>query len=196
LIDIEPKLIVRLQQALFIPLTYISSYALVHGISPTFAYQILAVLNAGSFFGRWVPGYIADAFGRFNTMIATVALCVVSMLGLWLSCQYNTGGSSVAQLCVFAVVFGFGSGSNISLVPVCVGQLCGTDVFGRWYASLYSVVSFGCLTGIPIAGAILSKSNGDYTNLIVFVGVSYTAGLACFVWARVLRVGWGLRAVF
>ena len=45
--------------ALFIPLSYISSYALAKGVSPALSYQLLAILNAGSFFGRWAPGYMA-----------------------------------------------------------------------------------------------------------------------------------------
>ncbi|KAL9600812.1 MAG: hypothetical protein Q9219_002950 [cf. Caloplaca sp. 3 TL-2023] len=180
-----------LEWGLFVPLSYISSYALANGVDPTFSYQLLAVLNAGSVFGRGIPGYVADRVGRFNTMIAAVALCLVSVLGIWL----NVGGS-VAGLCVFGVLFGFATGSNISLTPVCVGQLCGPEVFGRWYGTCYTVVSFGCLTGIPIAGQILSADGGDYQGLIIFTGLSYAGGLVCFVAARVLNVGWRLRAVY
>lgn len=90
---------------LFIPLSYISSYALHNGINPSLSYQLLAVVNAGSFFGRWIPGYVADRVGRFNTMIITVAMCLVCVLGLWL-----TAGGNVVQLCVFSIIFGFGSG--------------------------------------------------------------------------------------
>ena len=39
---------------LFVPLSYFSSYALANDISLTLSYQLLAVVNAGSFFGRWV----------------------------------------------------------------------------------------------------------------------------------------------
>ncbi|KAL9025140.1 MAG: hypothetical protein Q9196_005991 [Gyalolechia fulgens] len=180
-----------IEWGLFVPLSYISSYALANGVSPGFSYQLLAVLNAGSVFGRAIPGYVADGLGRFNTMIAAVALCLVSVLGIWLNV-----GSSVAGLCVFAVLFGFASGSNISLTPVCVGQLCEPDVFGRWYGTLYTVVSIGCLTGIPIAGAILSADEGDYRGLIVFTGMTYAGGLICFAVARVSNVGWSLKAIF
>lgn len=176
---------------LFIPLSYISSYALANGISPTFSYQILAVVNAGSFFGRWVPGYVADRFGRFNTMIVSVLLCLVSVLAIWLTAE-----SSIARLCVFGVLFGFASASNISLTPVCVGQLCETEEFGRWYATCYTIVSFGCLTGIPIAGQILVTDGGKYWGLVVFTGMCYAGGLACFLAARVLSVGWGFGAVY
>ncbi|KAI4167520.1 MAG: hypothetical protein LQ343_007152 [Gyalolechia ehrenbergii] len=180
-----------LEWGLFVPLSYISSYALANDVSPAFSYQLLAVLNAGSVFGRGIPGYVADRLGRFNTMIAAVALCLISVLGIWLNV-----GSSVAGLCVFAVLFGFASGSNISLTPVCVGQLCEPDVFGRWYGTLYTVVSIGCLTGIPIAGEILSVSNEDYWGLIIFTGMSYAGGLICFTAARVLNVGWSLKAIY
>ncbi|KAL8713359.1 MAG: hypothetical protein Q9220_002558 [cf. Caloplaca sp. 1 TL-2023] len=129
-----------IEWGLFVPLTFISSYALANGVSPAFAYQLLAVLNAGSVFGRGIPGYVADRFGRFNTMIGTVALCLISVLGIWL----NVGGS-IAGLCVFGVLFGFGSGSNISLTPVCIGQLCEPEVFGRWYGTCYTIVSIGTI---------------------------------------------------
>ena len=185
-----------IEWALFIPISYISSYALFHGVSTTFSYQLLALLNVGSFFGRWAPGYVADRFGRFNTMIATVALCFVSVLCLWLTCSPQDGPGSIAQLVIFALIFGFASGSNISLTPVCVGQLCGTEVFGRWYAGMYTIVSFGCLTGIPIAGQILSSDGGSYTILIAFTGICYGLGLVCFVAARVVKVGWGVRKVY
>ncbi|KAL8966259.1 MAG: hypothetical protein Q9183_003451, partial [Haloplaca sp. 2 TL-2023] len=67
-----------IEWGLFVPLTFISSYALANGVSPTFSYQVLAILNAGSVFGRGIPGYIADRLGRFNTMILAVLLCLLS----------------------------------------------------------------------------------------------------------------------
>jgi MFS family permease len=185
-----------IEWALFIPLSYISSYALAHDVSPAFSYQLLSIVNAGSFFGRWAPGYMADKFGRFNTMIATVFLCMLSVLCVWLTCSPESGSGGIAQLIIFALLFGFASGSNISLTPVCVGQLCGTEVFGRYYASLYTVVSFGCLTGIPIAGEVLSGDDGSYTGLIGFVGACYGLGLVFFVWARVLSVGWSWKNIY
>ncbi|KAL8703130.1 MAG: hypothetical protein Q9201_003689 [Fulgogasparrea decipioides] len=180
-----------IEWGLFVPLSYISSYALANNVSPTFSYQLLAILNAGSVFGRGIPGYVADRLGRFNTMIATVFLCLISVLGVWL----NVDGS-IPGLCVFGILFGFASGSNISLTPVCVGQLCEPEVFGRWYGTCYTVVSIGCLTGIPIGGQILSTNGGDYWGLIVFTGMCYAGGLVCFGIARVLKVGWGVKAVY
>ncbi len=127
-----------IEWGLFVPLSYIPSYALANGVNDSFAYQLLAVVNAGSFFGRWIPGYIADVLGRFNTMILAVALCLITTFALWLP-----AGENVGMMCAYAVIFGFASGSNISLTPVCVGQLCRTENYGRYYATCYTIVSFG-----------------------------------------------------
>jgi MFS family permease len=128
-----------IEWGLFVPVTYISSYALAEGFSSAFSYQILAILNAGSALGRWLPGYVSDYLGRFNTMILAVVGCLLTTACLWLP----AGSSSTALLVVYSVLFGFFSGSNISLTPVCVGQLCKTEHYGRYYATTYTVVSLG-----------------------------------------------------
>ncbi|KAI5283417.1 hypothetical protein KEM55_001574, partial [Ascosphaera atra] len=76
------------------------------------------------------------------------------------------------MIVVFAVAFGFASGSNISLVPVCIGQVCEVENYGRYYAAAYSMVSFAVLTGVPIGGQIVSRCGGDYWGLILFTGLS------------------------
>ncbi|MCJ1378914.1 hypothetical protein MMC17_002013 [Xylographa soralifera] len=187
-----------IEWALFIPISYITSYALHVGINSTFSYQLLAILNVGSFFGRWLPGYVADRWGRFNTMIITVFLCLMFVIGVWLPAATPESAvrDNIPLIVIFVLGFGFASGSNISLTPVCVGQLCETEQYGRYYATCYTVVSFGCLTGIPIAGALISLDGGEYWGLILFTGACYFVGLVCFATARIMSVGWRLNAVF
>ena len=187
-----------MEWGLFVPLAYVSSWATHVGVgNPAFAFQLLAIFNAASFFGRWLPGYVADRWGRFNTLILAMCLCFLFDLAFWLPASVaGPARGNVALAVLFAVGFGFGSGSNISLVPVCVGQLCRTEEYGRYYATCYTLVSVGCLTGVPIAGVLLSRSEGEYGGLIAFVAASYALGIACFAFVRVHTVGWGLRAVF
>ncbi|KAH0536537.1 hypothetical protein GP486_008876, partial [Trichoglossum hirsutum] len=170
---------------LFVPLAYLPSYALAHGIPSAIALKLLAVFNAASFFGRWGPSFVADRAGRFNVMILMVSLCLASTMGIW-----YLSGSSVREVLAYAIIFGFASGSNITLTPVCVGQLCETEAYGRYYAATYTLVSFGSLTGIPIAGQLLSTNHGDYRGLIIFTASCYAAGLVAFLAARILAVGW------
>lgn len=177
-----------IEWGIFVPLTYLSSYMLSYGTSTDLSYQILAILNVGSCFGRYFPGFAADKIGRFNSMVITIALCLVTTLALWLPAN-----GSVPVVVVYALLFGFASGSGISLTPVCVGQLCRVENYGRYYATCYTVVSFGSLTGIPIAGQLVTKAHGKYWGLIVFNACAYTASLMMFIAARVVGAGWKVK---
>lgn len=169
-----------------------TSFALSAGIRPALAYQLLSVLNAGSFFGRWGPGLLADKIGRFNTMIIMVFLCVLTTFALWLPAAFLGSSPATEGLIIsFALLYGFASGSNITLGPVCTGQLCRTEDYGRYFATCFTVVGVGTLVGIPIAGEILKREEGSYVGLITFGGTSYAVGLVLFLWARIRAVGWG-----
>ena len=197
-----------IEWAYFVPVTYVPSYYLarqgqlnseaVSG-SAAFAYQLLAILNAASCFGRYLPGYIADKVGRYNTMIVSTLLCLVAVMGFWLPDALVDSPPSIALMIVFVVLFGFASGSNISLIPICIGQLCDTQEYGRYYASAYTIASFGCLTGIPIAGnliKVMGEGEGNrhvYRGVILFTGLSYIASFTCFFWVRVRVKGWDWR---
>jgi MFS family permease len=196
-----------LEWGLFIPLSYLTIYSLnSQAISSTFAYQIIAIFNAGSVLGRWAPGVIADHAGRFNTMIAAIIICVVSTVALWLPATIlsttpdvtnGTYQSAIFGLTVtYAIIMGFGSGSNISLTPVCVGMQCDTGDYGRYYATCYLIVAFGTLTGVPIAGALVTACNGQYWGVVIFTALCYAFALACFTWVRVREVGWKLNVIY
>ncbi|TQV92442.1 riboflavin transporter MCH5 [Cordyceps javanica] len=171
--------------AVFIPYTYISSYALHAGVPARRAYLLNALLNAGAVPGRALPGYIADRFGVFNTMCATAGTCAAFILALW----YNAGEDE-GLITAFAVVFGFWSGAAISLTPVCVGQVCRVEDLGKRNGTAFFVASFGTLVGVPIAAAVLERDGGDYGGLIVFGGAFYFAAFAAFVLARGVAGGW------
>ena len=183
-----------IEWGLFVPLTYLSSFALSRHVDENLSYQLLAILNAGSFFGRWAPGILADRIGRFNTMIIMISLCLLTSLCFWLpAALISKRTEEEALLVVFSLLFGFASGSNISLGPVCAGQLCPTEKYGRYFATCYTFVGVGTLVGIPIAGEILQRNGGQYTGLVIFTAACYAAGMLFFVWARIRVVGWGFR---
>ncbi|KAI2897888.1 hypothetical protein CBS147343_5201 [Aspergillus niger] len=196
--------------AYFVPITYLPTYYLTRkGLSgrqaivdsdAAFAYRLLAILNSVSCLGRFFIGYIADRIGRYNTMIVSTLLCLVSVMCLWLPDAMADPPPTLALIIAFVILFGFASGSNISLTPVCVGQLCGTQDYGRYYASAYTLVSFGCLTGIPIAGSLMKATDDSgrksFWGFILFTGMSYIASFACFLWVRVRIKGWNWKVIW
>lgn len=180
-----------IEWALFVPVTYMASYALAHGVNEKFAYQLIAILNAGSILGRGLPGYLADNFGRFNVMIVTATICAITCLAIWLPASDH-----IAPIIVFAFMFGFWSGTGICLTPVCVSQICKTEDYGKRYGTCYFFVSFGVLTGSPIAGEILNRQGGSYSGLIGFSAAAYLAGAVFFIAARVYSTGWKLKTIY
>jgi MFS family permease len=190
--------------ALFIPVSYLASFAIETQMvnAERFGYQLLAIMNTGSTFGRWLPGVFADKIGRYNSMILMLGLCCLTTLSFWLPgsllpIEDGTAHPAVKPLViVYALIFGFASGSNISLTPVCVGQLCDTEEYGRYYATCYTVVSFGTLTGIPIAGALISACGGSYYGVVLFTGLSYVISFASILAARVVKAGWKAKVMF
>ena len=127
-----------LEWGLFIVITYLSSYALQQDISFKIAYQLLTYLNVGALIGRFGAGFLGDRLGRFNAQVVIVAFCCVSILGIWLP-----AGNRTVPVILFSVVFGLCCGSNISLTPVCLGQLCDTEMYGRTFTGVYTVASIG-----------------------------------------------------
>jgi len=53
-------------------------------------------------------------------------------------------------------------------------------------------MSFGALTGSPIAGAISQAQGGGYVGLQLFCGFSMLVAVFIFIAARFVQVGWAL----
>jgi MFS family permease len=100
------------------------------------AFQLVSFLNAASIFGRVVPGYFTDRYGRSNVMIVTTFVCAVFTLALWLLARSN-----IAAIVAYTVLIGFWSGSATSLAPFSVSQISTTEDMGKRYGTTYSLVS-------------------------------------------------------
>ncbi|GAD94636.1 oxalate/formate antiporter [Paecilomyces variotii No. 5] len=183
--------IILVEFAVFIPYTYISSYAVYAGLNDTLSYLLIVFLNLGAIPGRFFPGLIADKLGRFNVMILTSLMCSILTLALW----FTSGSSKAAMIC-YAIFYGFWSGAAISLTPVCISQVCATEDYGKRTGTTFTISSIGTLTGIPIAGAIQQRDDGGYGGLILFGGILYLAAAIAFVISRGICRGWSIRVVF
>ncbi|KAK8154388.1 putative monocarboxylate permease [Phyllosticta citrichinensis] len=182
-----------LELAFFIPVTYITSYALKQGLSEELSYSLVMILNAGSVVGRALSGWLADAFGRFRTIILTSGITTLLTL-LWLCARDNA-----ALVITYALAFGAASGSIIAVTPVCVAQICRTEDYGKRYGTTYFVVSFGTLIGIPLCGAILDTGRDGVPNfpgLILFSGAVFALGTFFFILSMGLATKWNFQVKF
>ncbi|KAJ5217397.1 MFS transporter asaE [Penicillium chermesinum] len=169
---------------MFLPFTYVITQAERYGMSQNLSQYLIPMLNAASIFGRTLPGYFADRFGRYNVMIFFAFFSGILVLALWLPSRGN------APAIVFSVLYGFGSGAFVSLVPALVAQISDLREVGMRNGTLFCIISFAALTGTPIGGALVPDVlHGSYTKLQIFCGVVILVGAVLFVVARIIVGG-------
>ncbi|KAF2712600.1 MFS general substrate transporter [Pleomassaria siparia CBS 279.74] len=171
---------------LYMPFFYSQVYALSDNITnPDLAFYLLAIMNSSSIFGRIIPNFLADKLGGFNVVIP----CTL-MSGILCFCFIKA--RSVAGLVVLMAVYGFFSGSFVSLPPKIIVELSldAREKIGTRLGQSFGCVAFGLLIGTPIGGAILDRSGFDY--VWVFGGCLLLASAAILTVARGLLRGWGI----
>lgn len=148
------------------------------------------VLIHHSIFGRILPGIAADKLGKFNTMIGVTLLSSIVTLAVWIPAR-----SSPAAIVVFTALFGFASGGFISLITALIAQVSDIRQIGVRTGTGMAFMSFGALTGSPIAGAIVQSQGGGYLGLQLFCGLCMLTSVVIFAVARARLVGFGNLAV-
>jgi len=146
------------------------------GTTPQLGFDLLAVLNGASAFGRIGSSLISQKVGASRLLLTAVVTSSV-MLFAWI------GIHTLADFVVFCVLFGFFSGILISANPVAIAHpvisptpgVIGTRLGMQWFAT-----SIGVLVGAPIAGALGDDGTDKaFRKLEIFSGVTMAAG-ACF----------------
>ncbi|MCJ1412412.1 hypothetical protein MMC19_006506 [Ptychographa xylographoides] len=168
---------------IFIPFNFITLQGQAVGMSVNLSSYLLAIVNAFSIFGRTLPGYLGDRFGRFNVMVIMNFFSAIIILALWLPSRSN------APVIVFAALYGFGSGAFVSMLPACVAQISDIREIGIRTGTIFAIVSVAALCGNPIGGALLGDGT-NFTKLQIFAGVTYMAGAAGFLLCRTRLVKW------
>ncbi|KAI6103632.1 MFS general substrate transporter [Pisolithus sp. B1] len=138
---------------LYTALTYLPVSATAVGVSSNFSFYLVAIANAGSGFGRLSAGLLADRVGPLNVMIPFTALAGI----LTFAWPY---ASSQGALIGVSVIYGFASGTYVSLLvapPMAMGDV--GDV-GRRVGMFLTIAALGTLLGTPISGAINARTGG------------------------------------
>ncbi|KAK5136692.1 hypothetical protein LTR08_002345 [Meristemomyces frigidus] len=134
---------------MWLPVDFIVTEAISRGMSASLAAYLVPIMNGASFFGRILPGYLGDKFGRFNVMSVFCFFTAILILALWLPARSNAATIS------FAAFYGFGQGTFVSMAAALIAQIS-PDVrkIGVRTGVMYAVVSFAVLIGSPIGGVL------------------------------------------
>ncbi len=172
---------------IYIFFVYVQLYALLEcNMDRDLALYLLAIVNAGSVFGRLIPSYFADKVGPLNIFIP-FALITALLNFSWIAIQTPAG------LVVFCVLYGFFSGTFVSL-PGPMGASLSPNMrnIGRRLGVSVAFSGIGLLIGNPIAG-LITRNGRNWMGLQIWAGVLVVVS-GCFVLAaRVLKVGSSLK---
>jgi predicted MFS family arabinose efflux permease len=168
---------------------YIGEYAssVLH-LSRSDSIYILLCMNGMGFVGRLVPAYLADRYtGPLNLLIPTTLASGI-IFYTW-SAVSDRGG-----VYVFACLYGFFAAGISSLFPATLSSLT-DDVkkTGVRMGMVFTCISFACLTGSPIAGALITSRG--WTSMICYAGTVFMAGGLVLGLARLSKTGssWKVR---
>ncbi|KAH8593313.1 major facilitator superfamily domain-containing protein [Bisporella sp. PMI_857] len=177
---------------IFAPLNYLPEMAALNGMSLDLTEYTVSVANAGSVFGRIIPGYLSDRFGQFNMMFIVSVLSGVFCIAIWLPLEVYP---SEAGIFIFAAIYGFVSGGFVSLAPPCVVSLADGRVeeLGVKMGGFCLAIALGALIGLPILGAIKDSTGDSFRGLIIFAGAVMVLGGSLVGVARVLKFGWKIK---
>ncbi|RDK38383.1 putative MFS transporter [Aspergillus phoenicis ATCC 13157] len=156
------------------PYDYLSTMAKNSGLSSSLSVYLISMITAASVPGRLIPSYLADRIGHHNVLTACAFFSGTSIFCLWLPFNYH---HSEVGIIVFALFYGFASGSIVSLFMPCIAKFGKIESLGQIFGTFQLVISISCLTGLPIMGGILNQQHRtDFSGLQIFAGLSAILG--------------------
>lgn len=134
--------------------------------------------------GRLVCGLVADRLlGPVNTLIP-VAFCAGLVLYSWAAVTTTSG------IYVFCAMYGFFGAAIQSLFPTaCTTLTSDLSKIGTRTGMTFCMVSIACLTGAPIAGALIQLQDGSYLYAQAFGGSTLLGGTLLLMSARFAKTG-------
>ena len=172
---------------LYVPLFYIQYFAVSTKITDdNLGFYLLAILNTASIAGRIIPNMVADKTGPFNMVVPCGIAAGVLIFGL-------IGHQSVASIVVLSLLYGFFSGTFVSLPPACFVQLSpDRGMIGTRMGMGFAIISIGGLIGTPIAGIILNAHG--WTSMWLFAACTAVGGGCLMFVSRMFKSNWRLIA--
>ncbi|KAK5992119.1 MFS-type transporter [Cladobotryum mycophilum] len=151
---------------------YARSYAL-DRLSGTQAvsFSMLMIINGLGVPGRLVPAFLADRyFGAMPTMVPTIFGAAIVVFS-WIAVPSLTGDY------VWVIAFGyFGSGIQGMFPATCAGLSKDLSKSGTRIGMIFTIISFACLTGPPLAGKLIQIAGGRYIAAQIWGGSCLTVG--------------------
>ncbi|KAF8837434.1 MFS general substrate transporter [Paxillus ammoniavirescens] len=138
------------QTGFLYPFFYFQTDSLRHGLSASFSFYSLVIMNGGSFIGRFMVGPMTGFIGIIDLTIITTVICVILIISMiWLG--------TVTSVVVLGVLYGLFSGMNIAMMSPMLGLTADPAELGVRMGVGFVVIGTTNFPGSPISGALLTS---------------------------------------
>lgn len=143
-----------------------------NGTSESIRGYSVVILQAGSFFGRVLAGFMADKFGVWNVFVTMGIFSSAVLFSLWTPTTLPD-----AAVVIGLLLYGFGSGAWMTLVASSCAAISPMHEVGMRIGIIWSCTGPAALAGPVIVGALISAQNGIFTHAAIFCGATWLAGI-------------------
>jgi MFS family permease len=145
------------------------------------SFYLIIAINGIGIPGRIFPAWLAArVVGNALHVLIPLTFGAGILLYLWKLVHSYSG------LLAWIIVYGFFANAVQSLFVGSVGNLTkDRQKMGVRVGMIFTIVSFACLTGPPIAGALIDLSGGDFLYAQIFGGTAVVFG-ACVLTAAAI----------
>ena len=164
----------------WVPLIYVTPFAQFSiKTSVSFAFYLLAIVNAGSFAGRILPAFVAHKLGP-AVVLSAGSICLGILILAWIAIR------DIAGITAWAILVGFMAGITVAIPAAVVPLLSPSpSVVGARTGMAWSGAAFAGLIGAPIAGLLVDSKTNNYTHAQAFGGVASLLGGVLLIYPAV-----------
>ncbi|KAI8320475.1 MFS general substrate transporter [Martensiomyces pterosporus] len=158
----------------FVPWYYLPTAAIKTGQTKQDANNLVLYMNASSTAGRIMAAYAAVAIGPINSITTAYLICAILIIVVMLAVK------SMTAYIVMAVIYGGLSASCISITPLVLTNIFGTQAVATAMGIMNLWCSIGVLIGNPSQGAVyqqFDRPHDSFTAISIwgFVGLALAA---------------------
>lgn len=155
----------------------VPSSAVAQGVDRDYAAWLLGLMNGLSIVGRLGIGSFADRYGKLTALVASFVLCGIGHLAFWLPAVIvgSEDEKPVALMTVFVIFVGLLGSGFVSLIPVVVSDIFGSENLASKVGLLNSVMGLGVFAGPSVVYAIVSGGR-DFSMAVLLSGLLMVVG--------------------
>ncbi|CAO2651025.1 Nn.00g093220.m01.CDS01 [Neocucurbitaria sp. VM-36] len=177
---------------LAIPMTFGPEFAESLGLGVKQASYLLAISSSLGIPSRLGAGALADKIGHQNTLMIATGMYAFATWALWLPSALT---NNLALYIGMSACHGLISGVFNTVMNSAQKQMFGDEMYYPMSGALTSIRGVGYVTGVPIAGALVTNvadeylSGVDFVRPIVYTGTLLTISFVCLLNVRRIDAG-------